>query len=78
MAILRSLLQSMPELELWLDAGFASAGAAEALRAGLGAAGQQVVAVFGSESLASRAELERCFAGTNVAGTNAAAQSASR
>ena len=61
-AILQSLLQSMPELELWLDAGFASAGAAEALRAGLGAAGQQVVAVFGSESLASRAELERCFA----------------
>ena len=60
----------MPGLELWLDAGFASAGAAEALRAGLGAAGQQVVAVFGSESLASRAELERCFAGTNVSGAN--------
>jgi len=80
-AILRSLLQSMPGLELWLDAGFASADAAETLRAGLGAAGQQVVPVFGSESLASRAELERCFvgkdvAGTNVSGTNTAAQSA--
>jgi HisA/HisF family protein len=77
LAILRSLLQSMPDLELWLDAGFASAGAAEALRAGLGAAGQQMVAVFGSESLASRAELERCFSGTNVTGANAAARSAS-
>ena len=77
LAMLRSLLQAMPDLELWLDAGFASAGAAEALRAGLGAAGQQVVAVFGSESLASRAELERCFSGTNVAGANAAARSAS-
>ncbi len=79
--ILQSLLQSMPGLELWLDAGFASAGAAEALRAGLGAAGQQVVAVFGSESLASRAELERCFADTHVAGSsgsgaNAPAQAA--
>jgi HisA/HisF family protein len=69
-AILQSLLQSMPGLELWLDAGFAYAGAAETLRAGLGAAGQRIVAVFGSESLASRAELERCFASTNVSGAN--------
>jgi HisA/HisF family protein len=81
MALLRSLLQAMPDLELWLDAGFASVGAAQALRVGLGAAGQQVVAVFGSESLASRAELERCFgdtdvAGTKVSGTNATARPA--
>jgi len=62
-AVLRSLLQALPDLELWLDAGFASAHAATALRAELGAAGQQVVPVFGSESLASRAELERCFVG---------------
>lgn len=68
MAILRSLLESMPGLELWLDAGFASAGAAQTLRTGLGAAGQQVVAVFGSESLASRAELERCFVGAGAQG----------
>jgi HisA/HisF family protein len=66
-AVLRSLLQSLPELELWLDAGFASASAAEALRTGLGSFGQQVVAVFGSESLASRDELERCFSGANAA-----------
>jgi HisA/HisF family protein len=64
-AILQSLLESMPDLELWLDAGFASAGASQALRTRLGAAGQQVVAVFGSESLASRADLEQCFAGTD-------------
>lgn len=62
-AVLRSLLQALPDLELWLDAGFANATAADALRAELGAAGARVVPVFGSESLASRAELERCFGG---------------
>jgi uncharacterized protein related to proFAR isomerase len=72
--VLRSLLQSIPGLELWLDAGFASAGAAQTLRAGLGEAGKQVVTVFGSESLASRAELERCFAETGASGANATAQ----
>lgn len=60
-AVLLSLLQALPELELWLDAGFASAPAAEALRAELGAAGPRVVPVFGSESLASRADLAQCF-----------------
>lgn len=62
-AVLRTLLQAMPGLELWLDAGFANAHAADALRLELGAAGEQVVPVFGSESLASREELERCFDG---------------
>jgi len=66
--ILRSLLQSIPGLEVWLDAGFTSAGATQTLCTGLGAAWQQVVAVFGSESLASRAELERCFAGAGAQG----------
>jgi HisA/HisF family protein len=61
-AVLRTLLQAMPGLELWLDAGFAGAGAADAMKVQLGAASQQVVPVFGSESLASREELERCFA----------------
>ena len=60
MAVLRSLLASLPEVELWLDAGFAGAAAASALRTELGAAGKRVVPVFGSETLASRAELERC------------------
>ena len=62
-AVLRALLQALPDLELWLDAGFANATVADALRAELGTAGARVVPVFGSESLASRAELERCFRG---------------
>ncbi|MDM0115987.1 HisA/HisF-related TIM barrel protein [Variovorax sp. J22R133] len=61
--VLQKLLHAMPDLELWLDAGFASAGAFDALQAELGTSGQRVVPVFGSESLASREELERCFAG---------------
>ena len=36
-AVLRTLLHAMPDLELWLDAGFANAGAADALRAGVAA-----------------------------------------
>ena len=62
-AVLRSLLEGLPELELWLDAGFSSAAAADALRTELGHAAERVVPVFGSESLASRSELERCFSG---------------
>ena len=71
-AVLRALLRSLPALELWLDAGFANAAAAEALLAHLGAAAQRVVPVFGSESLASRGDLQRCFAGaaTRQAGTD--------
>ena len=60
--VLRALLNELPELVLWLDAGFASADAADRLRTELGAAAERVVPVFGSESLASRAEFERCFA----------------
>lgn len=63
-AVLRTLLQGIPGLELWLDAGFASRGAADALRLELGADSRQLVPVFGSESLASREELERCFGGS--------------
>lgn len=68
-AVLRDLLQAIPGLELWLDAGFASRGAADALRLELelGADSPQWVPVFGSESLASREELERCFAGQDDA-----------
>jgi phosphoribosylformimino-5-aminoimidazole carboxamide ribotide isomerase len=68
-AVLRALLQALPELELWLDAGFANAPAAAALRAELGAVGGRVVPVFGSESLASRSELERCFGAAAGAGS---------
>jgi HisA/HisF family protein len=74
--VLRTLLQGMPELELWLDAGFAGATAADALRVELGAGAKHVVPVFGSESLASRAELERCFG--DATGSNAAVLSLDR
>lgn len=60
-AVLRTLLEAMPSLELWLDAGFANAAAADSLRAALGSAAARVVPVFGSESLASRHDLEVCF-----------------
>jgi HisA/HisF family protein len=65
--VLRALLHGLPELTLWLDAGFASADAADALRAEIGAGAERIVPVFGSESLVSRAELERCFAGAGAA-----------
>ena len=73
MSVLRELLLALPELELWLDAGFANAAAADTLRAGAGAAGARIVPVFGSESLASRAELERCFGGAGTGPGTAAA-----
>ena len=77
-AVLRALLHALPALELWLDAGFSNLHAADALRAELGSAGQQVVPVFGSESLASRAELERCFGAAASASRGAAVLSLDR
>ena len=65
-AALRSLLQAIPGLELWLDAGFASRADADALQREVDAG--PWVPVFGSESLASRDELQRCFAGQPAAG----------
>jgi len=60
-AVLRRLREALPEVELWLDAGFADAPAAEALRSALPGGGA-VVPVFGSESLASREALARASA----------------
>jgi len=54
---LRELLALRPSLELWVDAGFARASEAAALRERLGAAGEGLRPVFGSESLASREAL---------------------
>jgi HisA/HisF family protein len=61
LALLRTLLQAMPDLQLWLDAGFADAAAADALRSELGPLAERVVFVFGSESLRSREALAECF-----------------
>jgi HisA/HisF family protein len=61
-AALRAVLQALPQTELWLDAGFADAAAADALRAQLGNDAARVVSVFGSESLRSRRAFEDCIA----------------
>ena len=60
-ATLRALLEVAPELELWLDAGFADAGVARHVLAALAEYRGRVVPVFGSESLRSPAALAECF-----------------
>lgn len=50
---LRRLLESRDDLCLWLDAGLSSVAAGAALRAALGATGERVRLVYGSESLAA-------------------------
>ena len=61
--LLKRLLEALPTLELWLDAGFPEPAAAAALLRPLGAAGARVVPVFGSESLRSVAALPQIGAG---------------
>jgi HisA/HisF family protein len=59
---LSDLLQALPALELWLDAGFADVAAAASLRERIGAPAARVVPVFGSESLRSLGALREAFA----------------
>jgi HisA/HisF family protein len=59
--VLRRLLEALPDLELWLDPGFANAQAAAGLRAALGPLAARVVPVFASESLQSAEALRACF-----------------
>jgi len=63
-AVLADLLQALPDIELWLDAGLADAPAGQALREQLAPYASRIVLVFGSESLRSREALERCFEAT--------------
>lgn len=58
---LAALLQALPRLQLWLDAGFGSRADFEALRAPLGPLADRVIPVYGSESLRSVDDLLRCF-----------------
>ena len=61
-ALLAGLLDALPWLTLWLDAGFVDAEAAAALLAALEpAAAARVLPVFASESLRSSAALAACF-----------------
>jgi len=61
-AVLQALLDGLPQATLWVDAGYADAAAATALRARWGADAARVVTVFASESLPSRAVLAACMA----------------
>jgi phosphoribosylformimino-5-aminoimidazole carboxamide ribotide isomerase len=61
-ACLRRILDALPDVELWLDAGFTGRAAWERLRASLGDAAARVVPVYASESLASPEALEDCGA----------------
>ena len=60
-AVLAELLEALPGIELWLDAGLADASAGQALRSRLAPFASCIVLVYGSESLRSREALERCF-----------------
>jgi uncharacterized protein related to proFAR isomerase len=55
---LQQLLQSEPDLCLWLDAGFAGPASVRALRDALGPMADRVRPVYGSESLADAAALD--------------------
>lgn len=61
LTVLRTLLDGLPGVELWVDGGFADGGAALHLLAQLGAGAARVLPVLGSESIRSRAALEDCF-----------------
>jgi uncharacterized protein related to proFAR isomerase len=69
--VLRELLTALPAVELWLDAGFADAAAAIQLRERIGAGADRVRAVFGSESMRSRAAFEEAFGPPARAGADA-------
>jgi phosphoribosylformimino-5-aminoimidazole carboxamide ribotide isomerase len=58
--VLRALLEALDGVELWIDAGFANADAALALRAQLAPHAARIVPVIASESLGTRAALEDC------------------
>ncbi len=60
-AVVRQLLQAVPGVELWLDAGFADAPRAHAVCGDVGPLAERIVCVFGSESLRSRDALQACF-----------------
>lgn len=69
--VLRELLAALPQLELWLDAGFADAASADALRGRIGAGAERIRPVFGSESMVSCAAFEEAFGPAGRAGQGA-------
>ncbi|MDR1967206.1 MAG: nickel transporter [Burkholderiaceae bacterium] len=61
MEVLTGLLQALPGIELWLDAGLSGAAAGQALLRQLAPYAARIVLVYGSESLRSREALAHCF-----------------
>ena len=61
-SVIEALLAALPAMELWLDAGFATPEDASACAMSLGAHASRMTPVFGSESLRTAADFERCFA----------------
>ncbi|MDE2371298.1 MAG: nickel transporter [Burkholderiales bacterium] len=61
-AVLRRILQALPGVECWVDAGYRCAAAAAQLRDEVGADAERLLPVFASESLGSRAALRECVA----------------
>jgi phosphoribosylformimino-5-aminoimidazole carboxamide ribotide isomerase len=60
--VIAALLASIPELEVWLDAGFDGLAASRNVLGALEPYASRVTPVFGSESLRSHEEAVRCFA----------------
>lgn len=56
-----TLCAALPDVEWWLDAGFADRSAAVALLGRLGSAARHVLPVFASEALRSREAFADCF-----------------
>ncbi len=66
-ALLARLLDGLPGLTLWLDAGFSDLPSARRVLAALGEAAPRVRPVFGTESLGSVDALAECFPGGEAA-----------
>ena len=60
--VLRAILQALPAIEFWVDAGFTDVDAARTLCSAVGEHGKRIVPVFGSESIRSSAALQESFA----------------
>ncbi len=66
--LLRELLAALPQLELWLDAGFGDAASLQRLQAQFGADAARIVPVVGSESLRAPADLQALFGSADAPG----------
>ena len=66
--VLRQLLDALPAVELWLDAGFADAGAVRQLQSQLAPHAARMLPVIASESLRTVAALRDCHEAFGPAG----------